>query len=838
MRIIEALNAGWEFRYETVGSEWTDVALPHTVVEVPYNGFDEAVFQIESRYRRQVTIAPEWIGRRIALHFEGVMTACSVLVNGEHAGEHRGGFTAFDVDISALVVPGDGNRVEVLVDSRERDDIPPFGNVIDYLTFGGIYREVHLVVTDPLHVAAARIIAVEPRPDASVATPDALPDAAGLPTTGAPAAEPLVAAVTVRVTVAGSPDSRATVRLTMRPVDAADDVVSVEAPLAASPDTRAIGAPDRYANETPTRVVDIAVPARRWAAWSPSSPTRYDATVDVWTHSPDGPTLRDRYDFRTGIRTAEFRPDGFYLNGRRHALIGLNRHQSFPYVGYAMPWRAQHRDADILRFELGVDVVRASHYPQSRHFLDRCDEIGLMVVDEIPGWQHVGENTAWRAQVVADVRDMIETNGHHPSVILWGVRINESRDDHELYAQTNALARSLDPLRQTGGVRYFGGSELLEDVYTYNDFQHDGRRAPIAPPRRIARASVPYLITEHNGHMFPTKRFDQEQRLEEHALRHARVMNAARGTRGVSGAIGWCAFDYNTHREFGSGDRICYHGVSDMFRIPKFAAAVYASQQDPARRVVMEPLSRFALGERNEATQLPFFIFTNCDFVRIERNGERVGDYHPDRRTFPHLPHPPVHVRELIGTRLQRYRLAPRIEARVRRILAEVYATGSFNVSRWNRLRLAWWLVVRAGLSRGDAATLVQRAASGWGDGVQRYRLTGYVGGQPVVAREYGPAVPSRLVARADDAALASGDWDTTRIVVRLEDADGNLCPFVNEWVEFAVEGPGAIIGPSRTALIGGTIAAWVRTSGAAGTMTVHVRGGRFAAPAVSIAVR
>ena len=120
-----------------------------------------------------------------------------------------------------------------------------------------------------------------------------------------------------------------------------------------------------------------------------------------------------------GFRTAVFLQDGFYLNGKKVKLRGLNRHQSYPYVGYAMPESMQKRDADILKNELGVNAVRTSHYPQSRHFVERCDELGLLVFTEIPGWQHIGDEI-WKKQAVENVKDMVEQYRNHPSVILWG----------------------------------------------------------------------------------------------------------------------------------------------------------------------------------------------------------------------------------------------------------------------------------------------------------------------------------------------------------------------------------------------------------------------------------
>ena len=150
---------------------------------------------------------------------------------------------------------------------------------------------------------------------------------------------------------------------------------------------------------------------------------------------------------------------------------------------------------------------------------------------------------------------MIRRDWNHPSIILWGVRVNESRDDHDFYTRTNQLAHSLDDSRQTGGVRYQYESERLEDVFTMNDFGF-----PLRPPNHPL-----YLNTEFIGHMYPTKRNDNIERITEHTMRHARVHNQLGSDKKYAGGLGWCAFDYNTHANFCSGDRVCYHGVSESF---------------------------------------------------------------------------------------------------------------------------------------------------------------------------------------------------------------------------------------------------------------------------------
>ena len=149
------------------------------------------------------------------------------------------------------------------------------------------------------------------------------------------------------------------------------------------------------------------------------------------------------------------------------------------------------------------------------------------------------------------------------------MRINESVDDDEFYTRTNALAHSLDPSRATSGVRYLEKSSLLEDVYAYNDFSHSGDNPGVKPKSKVTPdMGKALIVSEHNGHMFPTKSFDPWQKRQEQALRHARVLGAAMADGEHAGCFGWCMFDYPTHKDFGSGDRVCYHGVMDAFRNP------------------------------------------------------------------------------------------------------------------------------------------------------------------------------------------------------------------------------------------------------------------------------
>src|SRR5262249_28966904 len=248
--------------------------------------------------------------------------------------------------------------------------------------------------------------------------------------------------------------------------------------------------------------------------WDLDRPKLYRVRVRLF----DGDRCIDHYDTRIGFREARFTPEGFLLNGSRVKLRGLNRHPTFPFVGQAMPARVQRRDAWILKKELKCSIVRTSHYPQSPHFLDACDELGLLVFEEIPGWQHIGDQQ-WKDLACRDVAEMIQRDWNHPSIILWGVRINESPDNHAFYERTNAVAHALDDSRQTGGVRNRYESERLEHVFTFNEFRDPA--TDIRPPNHER-----YLVTEFGGHMWPTKPWDGVERVQQHTLWHARMQSA------------------------------------------------------------------------------------------------------------------------------------------------------------------------------------------------------------------------------------------------------------------------------------------------------------------------
>ena len=595
-RLVLPMNRNWRYSRKFVegghakeldDSGFERVVIPHTNVSLPWHSFDEKTYEFISLYRRRFKLPPSARGKHVFVDFEGAMTASTVWINGVRLGEYKGGYTPFSFELTPHLDFDGENVLAVDLDSTERPDIPPFGYEIDYLTFGGIYREVSLRI-----VPATFIENIFVRPK------DVLTASPGLD-----------------------------VDCFIQYLEAARDALTVEVELLDGERVIAKASqplpPPGPTNEPGAHTVHLAG-LSGIRLWDLEKRNLYSVRVRLRR----GNQVLDEDSRRFGFREAQFTDHGFELNGKVVKLRGLDRHQTFPFAGQAMPGRVQRRDAQILRGQLKCNIVRTSHYPQSRHFLDACDELGLLVLEEIPGWQHIGDEP-WKQISIDNVRRMIRRDWNHPAIVLWGVRINESLDDHDFYVRTNAAAHQLDPTRQTGGIRYFQESEFLEDVFTMNDFGF-----PLKPPNHPR-----YLNTEFVGHTYPTKTIDNVERLTEHTLRHARIHDQLASDPQYAGGIGWCAFDYNTHGDFGSGDRICYHGVTDIFREPKPAAGFYKSQCDPAEEVVLEPAFHWARGDESVGFSKAV-ICSNCDHIKLYINDE-VVEADPDRKQFPHLRYAP-----------------------------------------------------------------------------------------------------------------------------------------------------------------------------------------------------
>jgi beta-galactosidase len=716
---VQDFNAGWLFGgvYVT-GSEdpgyddsgFTPVTVPHTVVPLSWRNWDPSTWEDVWIYRKHFELPPA--GGRVFADFDAVMVNASVVLNGSTVAGHVGGYLPFSAELTSTLRPGE-NVLAVIVDSRWLP-VPPGGKAggaatVDYLQPGGIYRDVTLRVVPDVFVA-----------DVFAKPVDVLSGNPG---------------VDVQVTIDAATVPAGPVTLTAELCDG----------------------PRRLAQTTLT--APVATPGQTSAQltlggfggvslWSPGSPKLYTVRVTLAVPGAPAHTLA----VRTGFRTAVFQPDGFYLNGNRHEIFGLNRHQLFPYTGMAAPARLQRRDAEMLKFGLNCNMVRCSHYPQSPHFLDACDELGLMVWQEAPGWGYVG-GPAWQRIVAQNVRDMIVRDRNRPSVIVWGTRLNETANARDLYARTRKLACDLDGTRPTSGaMSRYSTSGWAQDLFAYDDYHRSGTDARLKPPI----GSVPYLVTEAVGALAgsPTYRWtDTSAVLGWQARLHAQVHNIARATPRCAGLLGWCGIDYAS---LNGGNRIWETlktpGVTDTFRVFKPGAAFYRSQVDPAIRPVIVPAFFWDFGPGSPAggPGANAMIATNCDRLEIHVAGQHVATGTPDRARFASLACPPVFVDLTV-----------------------------------------------------DGSTAPE------------LRIDGFVGDRQVASVAMSADTSrDRLVLTADDQAIAADGSDATRLTFRALDAHGNQRPYVTGDVSLTLTGPAVLVGdnPFDFGDCGGVGGAFVRS--------------------------
>ena len=782
------LNDDWlfteQFEDSLVAPEYPEntlqpVRLPHTCKETPFHYFDESLYQMVSGYRRHLLIPKDWQGKRILLTFEGAAHDSTVFCNGKKVGEHHCGYTAFTVDLTDNVLYGQDNLLCVRLDSRENLNVPPFGYVIDYMTYGGIYRDVRLEVKEKVSLSDIFVhTAIDFR------------------------SSPVTAQITSEITLTES-DENVTIRQYYMPKStaAAQESWRLLCEQTVSTDVSC----DKEFSLTATITAPLL--------WDTEEANLYILKTQLLYQDN---TILDETETRFGIREAVFKKDGFYLNGRKLRIRGLNRHQSFPYVGYAMPKSMQRLDVDLLKKELGLNAVRTSHYPQSHYFLERCDELGLLVFTEFPGWQHIGDD-AWKAQAVANAEDMIRQYRNHPSIILWGIRINESPDDDAFYEKTNAVAHKLDPSRPTGGVRAMKKSHLLEDVYTYNDFLHDGEMPGCDPKKKVTSdMEKPYLISEYNGHMYPTKAFDNEERRSEHAIRHANVLDAVAGQPDIAGSFGWCMFDYNTHKDFGSGDRICYHGVMDMFRNPKLAANIYACEQE--QTPVLEITSSMDIGEHPGCNRGNIYILSNADSVKMYKNDRFIKEYLPGMSPYKHLKHGPILIDDFIGDSFaQNERFRPKHAKEITDAM-NLVARGSLNHIPKRLYLTALKLLLIYHIDFAEVTRLYTKYIGDWGGTATVYRFDAIKDGKVIKSVTKEPVREIRLEAEADHTILTEQhSYDVALVRIRAVDDHGNVLPFYQEPVRLITEGDISIIGPDTIALQGGMGGTYVKSLGRSG---------------------
>ncbi|MFI1092290.1 glycoside hydrolase family 2 TIM barrel-domain containing protein [Streptomyces sp. NPDC020917] len=565
-RVTWSLNQGWRAvlgdpanaqQPSFDDTAWEPVDVPHPLRLQPVDvGPDN--LQTIAWLRRRVTVPNSARGQRLLLRFEGAMQVAEVYLDGTRLGVHYGGFTPFGWDVTGYLQPGRESVLAVRLDNTDQPTVPPGKpqSGLDFSYHGGLYRDVWLTAAHPVHITEPIIEGRVAGGGVFVTTPDAGPRAATVNVATDVVNSNAAAARVVVSTVITDADGR-----TVATAESEQSTVAAGATVA-FPQTLTVHTPH---------------------LWSPDTPYLYTARVEV--RVAGAPV--DRVSNRFGIRTLSWTYDsGFSLNGTKLLLNGTNRgHQEYPYVGFAAPASQQRRDALLIR-ESGANFVRSAHYPPHPAFLDACDEVGLMVLNCVPGWQYWNNDPLFAERSHDDLRTMIRRDRNHPSVILWEATLNETYSGKSPFeADQQRIAQEEyhgDQMCTYGGNGTFDakiftvqnaywvrpspgdpitespGAALLYREYGDYEFGGDGDNSS-----RTTRADGPQA-------MLATVRNKQSEFSEFQEPGYF-------GSGVLAGLATWSATDYTR----GSRAKTCYSGLMDLFRVPKFVYYFYQSQRDP-----------------------------------------------------------------------------------------------------------------------------------------------------------------------------------------------------------------------------------------------------------------
>ncbi|MFR9533172.1 MAG: glycoside hydrolase family 2 TIM barrel-domain containing protein, partial [Rikenellaceae bacterium] len=590
-------------------SAWEMVSLPHTANIEPLTVNDQ--WQGICWYRKEFSIESYSPDKIYLFEFEGAMNHTTIWINGGEVKQTQGGYLPIVFDATPYITAED-NVMAVRLDNQDNAVTGPKPlKILDFNTYGGIYRNVKLIEKNKTHI-----------------THPILADrtASGGLFVSFPKVSEQSSTVKLQAHVANE-------HSTPKSLWVKYEIFEGERLVATAQSKMQKLATFASSEFTTTIAMEGA------KLWSPAAPNLYRAEVSLY----DGDTLVDQEQTTFGVREITFKKNQLYVNGEKTYLRGVNRHQEYPFVGYALSDNAQYRDAKKIK-EAGFDYVRLSHYPQSPAFMAACDELGLFVADAILGWQYYNENDQFKSHAYESARNLIRRDRNHPCVLAWEVSLNETKMPVPFMTTLHNIVHQEYPGK---GVYSCG---WMDDVY---DIYFQARQHRILHPDAISDHK-PYMVSEYgdweyysnnaglNQHKHSKDkrlelssrqfRADGEVRLLQQAYNLQESYNDNMTTH-ATGDSYWVMYDYNR----GYHDNIEASGIMDIFRLPKFGYDFYASQQSPDQNIVLKIATYW-----DENSPLDIKVYSNCDEVKLYLNGKLVAAQTPDTdKNSTMLPHPP-----------------------------------------------------------------------------------------------------------------------------------------------------------------------------------------------------
>lgn len=619
-------NSDWQFAKSDKAADlasgsaltgWEKVNLPHTteveslVVSNQWQG--------DAWYKKTITADASWKNKPVFIRFDAAMNAAEVFLNGKKIASHLGGYLPLTVDLTTELKFDAPNELVVHLDNRDNPVTGPKPlKDLDFNTYGGLYRNVHLIVKNDVYISDAVAAGKVAGGGIFVTYPEV--------TEGK-------ASVNVKTNLVNSSAAEKTVYINQQLFDG-DKLV-----------TEAKNEPVKIAAKADANLehqLSVTTPK----LWSPQSPNLYNLVTQVF----DGKNLIEQKTTRIGIREFMFTDHHeLLINGKKTFLRGVNRHQEYPYVGYATSDAADYRDAVLIK-SAGFDYVRLSHYPHSPAFMAAADELGLVLLDSVLGWQYFSEDAAFQAQVQQTCRDLIRRDRNHASVLAWECSLNESWMTEPFIDSLTKIIHEEYPGKNvySAGWQEYGYDIYLQarqhrlehyktptkpyNVSEYGDWEYYAMNAGL---NQTAWANL--LQADRSSRQLLG---DGEKRLLQQAANIQEAHNDNLASTPAYSDGYWVMFDYNR----GYSPDLESSGIMSIERLPKYSYYFYQSQRD-----IAEQSNKFASGpmvfiasEWNEKSTLDVRVFSNAEQVELFLNGESLGKQKSDvNKNTTNLKHPP-----------------------------------------------------------------------------------------------------------------------------------------------------------------------------------------------------
>ena len=707
-------------------SSWKLTSLPDGIENLPMEASGCVNYQGEVWYRKHFSADAAWKGQRLVLYFEAIMGKSKVWVNGKLMKLHFGGFLPVIVDVSDMLKYGEDNVITVMADNSDDPSYPPgkAQDVLDFTYAGGIYRDCWLIKTNKVfitdaneenHVAGGGVFVSygkvsEELSEINIKT--MLKNITGRNFKGSLAYELLDA--------------------NKKKVWSKNLKTSISHQKSATLSTKAT-------------LKDVQL-------WTPDHPYLYRLNIYIKNQQNK---IVDGYYIRIGIRSLEFKAgDGFWLNGKPYPepLIGANRHQDFAIIGNALSNSLHWRDAKKLK-DTGLRVIRNAHYPQDPAFMDACDELGLFVIENTPGWQFWNPEPSFANFVYDDIRNIVRRDRNRPSVWLWEPILNETWYPDDFAKKVKGIVHEEYPYPSC----YTACDASAKGSEYYNiQFTHPMSSDKVDPKKNYFTREWGDNVDDWNSHNSPSRvsrswgeypMLVQAKGYGKPDYQYICYDALYRTSRQHVGGCLWHSFDHQR----GYHPDPFYGGIMDNFRQPKYSYYMFMSQRPNQKNPSLIAESGPMVYIANAMT--PFSpadvtIYSNCDSVTLTYNkGGKVYTYAKAKDKVG-MPSPIITFKDVF------------------------HVMNDKKLSRQKK--------------QGDSYLLAQ----------------GYVDGKLVATHQVKPTRrPSKIKLWVDNegTALHADGSDMVTVVAGISDDQGNIKRLNNEHVLFTVEGEGRIVGDQES---------------------------------------